>query len=71
MSPLGFEPTISAGERPQTYALERGRNTEFKKVTLKMQSVCFSETFERLTTARCINPKQEVITVIQAQMSHS
>jgi len=24
MPPLGFEPTISAGERPQTYALDRG-----------------------------------------------
>ena len=23
MSPVGFEPTISAGERPQTYALDR------------------------------------------------
>jgi len=23
MSPMGFEPTISAGERPQTYALDR------------------------------------------------
>ena len=23
MPPLGFEPTISAGERPQTYALDR------------------------------------------------
>jgi len=23
MMPVGFEPTISAGERPQTYALER------------------------------------------------
>jgi hypothetical protein len=23
MPPLGFEPTISAGERPQTYNLER------------------------------------------------
>ena len=23
MSPAGFEPTISAGERPQTYALDR------------------------------------------------
>ena len=22
MSPVGFEPTISAGERPQTYALD-------------------------------------------------
>ena len=24
MSREGFEPTISAGERPQTYALDRG-----------------------------------------------
>jgi len=24
MPPVGFEPTISAGERPQTYGLERG-----------------------------------------------
>ena len=23
MPPMGFEPTISAGERPQTYALDR------------------------------------------------
>jgi hypothetical protein len=23
MSPVGFEPNISAGERPQTYALDR------------------------------------------------
>jgi len=23
MPPLGFEPTISAGERPQTYVLDR------------------------------------------------
>ena len=23
MSPVGFKPTISAGERPQTYALDR------------------------------------------------
>ena len=23
MSPVGFEPTISAGERPQTHALDR------------------------------------------------
>ena len=24
MLPMGFEPTISAGERPLTYALDRG-----------------------------------------------
>ena len=26
MSRVGFEPTISAGERPKTYALERAAN---------------------------------------------
>jgi hypothetical protein len=26
MSPVGFEPTISAGERPQNYALDRAAN---------------------------------------------
>ena len=25
-APVGFEPTISAGERPQTYALDRAAN---------------------------------------------
>jgi len=27
MSPAGLEPTISAGERPQTYALDRAATT--------------------------------------------
>jgi hypothetical protein len=26
MPPVGFEPTIPAGERPQTYALDRAAN---------------------------------------------
>ena len=26
MPPVGFEPTVSAGERPQTYALDRAAN---------------------------------------------
>ena len=26
MPPVGFEPTMSAGERPQTYALDRAAN---------------------------------------------
>ena len=26
MPPVGFEPTISAGERPQSYALDRAAN---------------------------------------------
>jgi len=41
MTPLGFETTISAGERPQTYALDRaatgtayGAVSNWKYVTL-------------------------------------
>jgi len=29
MPPVGFEPTISAGERPQIYALDRTDNTTY------------------------------------------
>ena len=41
MSPVGFEPTISAGERPQTYALDRaatgtGINTKIILFTKKV-----------------------------------
>ena len=35
MSPVGFEPKISAGERPQTYALDRAATgTEAFLITL-------------------------------------
>ena len=35
MPPVGFEPTISAGERPQTHALDRVvTGTDFDMVTL-------------------------------------
>ena len=35
MPPVGFEPTISAGERPQTYALDRAATgTGFRSVVL-------------------------------------
>ena len=48
MPPLGFEPTISAGERPQTYALDRAatgagttdfRFIYFSKTLLFVESV--------------------------------
>ena len=33
MPPMGFEPTISAGERPQTYALDHvATGTEFSSI---------------------------------------
>jgi hypothetical protein len=34
MPPLGFEPTIVAGERPQTYALDRvATGTDLKSLS--------------------------------------
>ena len=41
MPPVGFEPTISAGERPQTYALDRAATGTSTWITL---------TFRRLTS---------------------
>ena len=37
MPPVGFEPTISAGERPQTYALDHAA-TENGKITFNISS---------------------------------
>jgi len=37
MAPVGFEPTISTGERPQTYALDRAiTGTSFKLMNTDM-----------------------------------
>jgi hypothetical protein len=44
MPPVGFEPTISAGERPQTYALDRtGRITVL--YILSLSFVCVGRDF--------------------------
>ena len=43
MPPVGFEPTISAGKRPQTYALDRaatGTGT-FKEHATLFTNQCF------------------------------
>jgi hypothetical protein len=37
MSPVGFEPTISAGERPQTYVLDRAVT---QSGTLNIRNFC-------------------------------
>ena len=44
MPPVGFEPTISAGERPQTHALDRaatGTGTLRLEPWLKLRGICF------------------------------
>jgi hypothetical protein len=41
MPPVGFEPTISAGERPQTYALDRAvTGTFITSIALKLHYKC-------------------------------
>ena len=41
MLPVGFEPTISAGERPQTYALDRAATgTGNKNIKIHSTAVC-------------------------------
>ena len=39
MRPVGFEPTISAGERPQTYALDRAA-TGTGNILLGKRNIC-------------------------------
>ena len=59
MPPVGFEPTISAGERPQTYALDRAATVTDTQTSTKIKyqpiSLCldrnvtlFSDTMMRL-----------------------
>ena len=59
MPPVGFEPTISAGERPQTYALDRAATETFTFWRLKPAIMCcrcaFSPTvfFVRIHLSSC------------------
>jgi len=39
MTPVGFEPTITAGERPQTYALDRAATGTGKRRHLGYQNI--------------------------------
>jgi len=52
-APVGFEPTISAGERPQTYALDRAATGTGKTAITVIKHEILSywsrpETFEQL-----------------------
>ena len=60
MTPMGFEPTISAGERPQTYALVRAA-TVTSNLCIYVTYICYycSQMLER-----CLNCKDLVHTFI-------
>ena len=59
MPPVGFEPTISAGERPQTYALDRAAtatgytHTRAHACTLPTQPVACGQYSARDTVLHC------------------
>ena len=40
MPPVGFEPTISAGERQKAYALDRAATGTGKEVQIWPQNIC-------------------------------
>ena len=50
MPPVGFEPTISAGERPQTYALDRAATGTgiLRYIILYYIITCEVRVFEKL-----------------------
>jgi len=45
MPPVGFEPTISAGERPQTYALDRAATGSGKRSGTGVRGSCVDRIF--------------------------
>ena len=46
MPPVGFEPTISAGERPQTYALDRAATgTGKENITMYFKETEFEDVY--------------------------
>ena len=47
--PMGFEPTISAGERPQTYALDRAATGTGKTHTTLIDYILIFQSFDWLT----------------------
>jgi len=52
---VGFEPTISAGERPQTYALDRAATGTGKRQDNKLENCCIyqvGDLFELYDDAR-------------------
>jgi len=57
MLPVGFEPTISAGERPQTYALDRaatgtGTVLHVQSCYFRTSRKCFAIITDNLTSIK-------------------
>ena len=62
MPPVGFEPTISAGERPQTYALDRAATgTDVSLVITYKNSTFFPQKIYIICA--CLRKNNEVFPV--------
>jgi hypothetical protein len=47
MPPVGFEATVSAGERPKTYALDRAATGTDEGMNLRSKNISFTELINR------------------------
>ena len=72
MSPVGLERTISAGERPQTYALDRaatGTGKEDITFLFKISSIDIHEVYRRLR-GRTVSEKLPKIPLFGLSLIH-
>jgi hypothetical protein len=64
MPPVGFEPTVSAGERPQTYALDGAASGTSVMILLsifKQEGQCTYDVTRRVRETIVAVEKQEVL----------
>ena len=65
MHPVGFEPTISAGEQPQTHALDCAAIETGNYVFLALQKVCVAFSFKFFF----VNDSQHETVQVQTNMA--
>ena len=67
MPPVGFEPTVSAGERPQTYALDRaatGTDSVYLSEIITKATEALREVFDRLHARDSLQLSQSLQTIV-------
>ena len=61
MPPVGFEPTISAGERPQTYALDRAATGTGNYTTYSLDILKDAKTMHYFLSNPLRHPKERFL----------
>ena len=67
MPPVGFEPTVSAGERPQTYAIDRAASGTGVRILLrifKQDRQCTYDVTRRVRETIVAVEEQEVLHIL-------